>query len=50
LNTGVQWVNKGQFTDMFYIDMSRYFLLACFFALVYMVKVASNRRKQKALQ
>ncbi len=50
LNTGVQWVNKGQFTDMFYIDMSRYFLLACFLALVYMVKVASNRRKQKALQ
>jgi len=47
INTGVQWVADGHFTNMFYVDMSRFFLLACFFALVAMVKVASNRRKQR---
>jgi|GEM_PF-6651836 len=46
INTGVQWVADGHFTNMFYVDMSRFFLLACFFALVAMVKVASNRRKR----
>jgi len=48
INTGVQWMQDGVLTNMFYIDMSRFFLLACFFALVGMVKVASNKRKKAA--
>jgi len=48
INTGVHWMADGELTNMFYVDMSRFFLLACFFGLVAMVKVASNRRKQKA--
>ena len=38
----------GALTNMFYIDMSRFFLLACFFGLVVMVKIASNKRKKAA--
>jgi len=41
-------MQDGVLTNMFYIDMSRFFLLACFFALVGMVKVASNKRKKAA--
>lgn len=49
INTGVVWRSEGQFTDMFYIDMSRFFLLTCFMGIVVMVKIASNRRKKRAL-
>ena len=49
INTGVQWLKDGVLTNMFYIDMSRFFLLACFFGLVAMVKVASNKRKKTVL-
>jgi hypothetical protein len=48
INTGVQWMADGALTNMFYIDMSRFFLLACFFGLVAMVKIASNKRKKAA--
>ncbi|HCY25995.1 MAG TPA: hypothetical protein DHU80_07175, partial [Cryomorphaceae bacterium] len=49
LDTGVIWWENDVLTDMFYIDMSRYFLLTCFFVLVAMVKAASNKRKKRAL-
>jgi hypothetical protein len=47
INTGVIWTENGVLTNMFYVDMSRYFLLACFFGLVAMVKIASNKRKKE---
>ncbi len=47
INTGVVWSENGVLTDMFYVDMSRFFLLSCFFALVAMVKIASNKRKKQ---
>ena len=48
LNTGVHWMADGKLTDMFYVDMSRVFLILCFFGLIYMVRVASNLRKKQA--
>jgi hypothetical protein len=46
INIGIKWFSKGKPTDMFYVDMSRFLLLAVFMGIVGMVWIASiNRRK-----
>ncbi len=46
LNTGVVWLRDGVFTNMFYVDMSRFLLVLTFLGLVLLVKLASNKRKR----
>jgi len=46
LNTGTVWKDAHGWTDMFYVDMSRFLLIGVFLALVVLVKTASNKRKR----
>ena len=47
LDTGVRWMDDAGFTNMFYVDMSRFLLLGVFIGICVMVKVASNKRKRE---
>jgi SNF family Na+-dependent transporter len=47
LDTGVRWMDEAGFTNMFYVDMSRFLLLGVFIGICVMVKVASNKRKRE---
>ncbi len=49
LNNEVIWFSEHGATNMFYIDMSRVFLLAIFIGLCALVKIASNKRKKAKL-
>jgi SNF family Na+-dependent transporter len=46
LNSGTIWKDDQGWTDMFFVDMSRFLLLAVFFGLVILVKTASNKRRR----
>ncbi|MCB9246290.1 MAG: sodium-dependent transporter [Flavobacteriales bacterium] len=47
LRSVVKWFESGSPTPMFYVDMSRFLLLFVFAGLCVMVKIASNKRKNK---
>lgn len=47
LNHEIIWFQNGTLTKMFYIDMGRLVLVLTFVGLAFMVKVASNKRKNK---
>lgn len=47
LNHEIIWFENGSLTKMFYIDMGRFVLVLTFIGLVFMVKIASNNRKNK---
>ena len=48
LNTGIIWIEDGVYTNMFFIDLSRFLLILTFLGLVAMVAIASKRRRMKA--
>ncbi len=50
LDTGVRWMDDAGFTNMFYVDMSRFLLLGVFIGICVMVKVASNKRKRESYE
>ena len=49
LNTGISWMQDGQLTNMFFVDMSRFLLILTFVGIVVLVKLASNKRKKMKL-
>jgi neurotransmitter:Na+ symporter, NSS family len=47
LDTGIRWMDESGYTNMFYVDMSRFLLLGVFIGICVMVKMASNKRRRE---